>query len=357
MSTAVAHALERRYSHRLEVRIEDVFALPPPSVAERLTRLYGPVIRLAPWLYGQLYHSLNHPRRYALFSAGASRRTREKLGHLLDAFRPDVIVSTHPLANRPLLDAVEATGRSIPVLALVSELVSVHVSWYEPRLSLLNTATTESFRAVLGLGADERQVRCVGLPVDERFGHVDLPAPELRASMGLNPDLFTALLIGGGEGAGGLEAIVRAVQTIDLPIQLIVVCGRNQALRQRLEQLPLRTPACILGFVETIPELMHAADVIVTKGGPQSIAEALVAGKPIILTQTLPGQEEGNGLFVESRGVGFRPGPVRQIVRNLARVATDPELRAWMTKNAIRHGRPRAAGQVAEMVMDLAELR
>ncbi len=352
MSQALAGALGRRFGERVQVRIEDVFVLPPRSAFERATRLYGPLIRLAPWLYGGLYHAVDHPGRYELLGA-LQGLTKEKMSRLLDGIRPDVIVSTHPLANRPLLDALEALGRPTPVLASVSELVTVHTSWVEPRVQLLNTASTESFRSVLRWGADPDRVRCVGLPVDERFASVQRSRAELRASLGLDPRRFTAMLIGGGEGAGGLEAIVNRLQPAGLPVQLIVVCGRNVALKARLENARLKTPAYICGFVRTIPELMHASDVVVTKGGPQTIAEALVAGRPIILTETLPGQEEGNGTFVESRGVGFRPGTPEQIVATLERLAFDPDERHWLTANAVRHGRPQAAAQVADMTMRL----
>lgn len=354
MSSALAGALERRYGPAVQVFIEDVFAISPRTIPERVTRLYGPLIRVAPWLYGWMYHSLDTQRRYDVFSGLTKGRTRDKMQRLLERIRPDVIVSTHPLANRPLLDAIHLNGGSVPVVASVSELVTVHVSWVEPRLSLLNTATTESYQSVLRWGARPEIVRCVGLPVDERFGTVEPSPAELRQAMGLAPDRFTALLIGGGEGAGGIEAIVRRIQKTDLPVQLVVVCGRNESLRQRLIKSKLRTPTFVLGFVRTIPELMHAADVVVTKGGPQTIAESLVAGRPVILTQTLPGQEEGNGTFVESRGVGFRPGSVRRIVDNLAHLVNDPDQRAWMTANARRHGRPQAAGKLAEMVVEVA---
>jgi 1,2-diacylglycerol 3-beta-galactosyltransferase len=341
------------YGEQVEVFIEDVFALEPRSAFDRVTDLYGPCIRLAPWFYGWLYHGINGQRRYRAFST-LQRVTREKITGLLDRTRPDVIINTHPLANGPLAGALEQLGRRIPLLASVSELVSVHASWVEPRVQHYNTGSDESYRAVVGWGATPDTVRCFGLPVDERFADVSREPAELRAEIDLDPDRLTALLIGGGEGAGGLESIVRAIQETTLDVQLIVVCGRNDSLRSRLSAAQLRTPAHICGFVQTIPELMRAADVVVTKGGPQTIAESLVVGRPVILTQTIPGQEEGNGGFVERHHVGFAPGSVDTVLENLRRLVDNPAERAWMTDNARRLGRPNAAGDVASLAKEIA---
>jgi 1,2-diacylglycerol 3-beta-galactosyltransferase len=352
MSRAIAGAIHRRYPSA-EISTEDVFGLPPRTALERATQLYGPCIRVTPWLYGWLYHLSNRADASRLMARAQDAADR-KLALLIERSRPDVVVNTHPLANRSLVRAIEMVGRPIPIFASVSELMSVHRSWVEPGLALLNTATTESYRAVRAQGADARRVRCVGLPVDERFAMVEARPAELRSGLGLDPDRFTVLLVGGGEGAGGIEVIARSIDRAGLPLQLVVVCGRNEAMQARLAHGPLRTPARVFGFVKTMPELMRASDLVVTKGGPQTIAEALVASRPVILTQTLPGQEEGNDAFVESRGVGFAPTSVEDIVRHLARLSSDPTERTWLARNAIRHGRPAAAGHVAEMVVRLA---
>lgn len=352
MAAAIAAALRESDPHT-EILIQDVFRVPPPSLFEWMTRLYGPCIRYAPRLYGWIYHLGN--RRAGFGALDRSQQPLErKLADLLARTRPDVVVNTHPLANRPLLHAAEATGRHTPVFASVSELVTVHRSWFDARLALLNTATPESFSYVRRWGAPDERVRCVGLPVDSRFTQVKDSPEALRASFGLDPARPTALLVGGGEGAGGLEAIVREVERERLPVQLLVVCGKNQALKSRLEAANLRVSARIFGFVNTMPDLMRASDFIVTKGGPQTIAEALVVGRPIVVTQTLPGQEEGNGEFVESRGVGFGPSTTPELVHRIGELATDDGLRAWMSRNARRHGRPAAARHVADMVLRLA---
>src|SRR5207244_8554408 len=107
---------------------------------------------------------------------------------------------------------------------------------------------------------------------------------------------------------GHLGAQVRVLATEPHPWQLAVVCGRNDKLRRRLVALPAATPMLVFGFVDYMPELMRACDLVVTKAGPGAIAEALATGVPLVITGFLPGQEAPNVDFVvESRIGAFAP--------------------------------------------------
>ncbi len=357
ISSAVQGALRRLYGDSVEVLITDVFALGRRSVFDASTRLYSPLQRHAPWLYGLVYHASDHPRIYSTIARQVELMDSPKIRRLLEDTRPDVILSAHPLSNRPLLRARAALGWSTPIVAIVTELVTVHQSWVEPGLDLYITATAETEAAVIGRGANPRRVVRLGLPVDERFGAVQKSPEELRQELGLDPNAFTVLLSGGGEGAGGLGRIVERSQRAHLDAQLLIVCGRNGTLKSRLESRHLSIPARIFGFVNNMPELMHAADVVVTKGGPQSIAEALAARRPVVLTALTPGQEEGNDEFVERHGVGYAPASTAGVVEALRTLAANPAQRERLARNAARLSRPDAAANVARTVVDLVMAR
>ncbi|MCS7003236.1 MAG: glycosyltransferase, partial [Dehalococcoidia bacterium] len=135
-----------------------------------------------------------------------------------------------------------------------------------------------------------------------------------------------------------------------LPLQLIVVCGRNERARRRLSATPLQTPTRVFGFVTNMPDLVSAADVVVTKGGPQSIMECLTAGRPVIVTDVLPGQERGNDRYVERHGAGYAARKPDRIIGHLQRLATDPIERARVADGARRLGQPHAADAVAQVI-------
>src|SRR5262249_45758222 len=130
---------------------------------------------------------------------------------------------------------------------------------------------------------------------------------ENRAALGLDPDLPMILVVGGGEGAGGLAVAARTLLDAALPAQAVIITGRNRALYAQLRELSAfaHMPVHVEGFVTNMPEWMRAADVIVTKAGPGTITEAMACELPIVLTGAIPGQEEGNVNFVLENELGM----------------------------------------------------
>ncbi len=354
VSNAVRAALRRLYGDQVEPIISDVFALGRRTLFDRSTRLYSPMLKHAPWLYGLVYHISDSPRVYATLARQLEVMETPQIQRHIAEIDPDVILSVHPLSNRPLILARAELGLKTPIIAMVTELVTVHRSWVDPAIDLYITATPETEAAVLGLGVDPKRVLQLGLPIHERFGSVTTSAATIRRRLGLDPHAFTAFLMGGGEGAGGLSRIVAAADRGRLNAQLIVVCGRNRILKSRLERRTLNLNAAILGFVDNVPELMHASDVVVTKGGPTSIAEAMIAGRPVVLTAVTPGQEEGNDQFVERYGVGFAPRSTAGVIDALRMLSAHPETRQRLRRNCERVSRRDAATSVARVVMEVA---
>ena len=131
---------------------------------------------------------------------------------------------------------------------------------------------------------------------------------------------------------GPLAETAIAIDQSGLDLNLVIVTGRNVHLKNYLETLPWENPTFIYGFTHEMPDFMQAADAIVTKAGPGTIAEALVAGLPIILYARLPGQEDGNVTYVEKTGVGvWAPDPLK-VVRTLTRWVCRPAERARVAR-------------------------
>lgn len=112
------------------------------------------------------------------------------------------------------------------------------------------------------------------------------------------------MVMGGGDGVGGMGAIATAViETLAKELdrsQVVVICGKNAAVKKTLEEAewPSNSRVIVRGFVSNMDEWMGAVDALVTKAGPGTIAEATIRGLPVMLSGYLPGQEEGNVPYV-----------------------------------------------------------
>src|SRR5690606_3589169 len=135
----------------------------------------------------------------------------------------------------------------------------------------------EAYRNALREGVPPERLVVTGLPIDLRFATLPDPseAAAIKAEYGAAPEKPLVLLVGGGEGMGPLEDYARAVDGSGVDRALLVLAGRNAALRRRLERRAWPIPVIVTGFVRDMPRRMVAADAILTKAGPGTLSEAL----------------------------------------------------------------------------------
>jgi 1,2-diacylglycerol 3-beta-galactosyltransferase len=242
-------------------------------------------------------------------------------------------------------------------MTVITDLVDFHRGWTFSQADLVIAPTERARSVALRRRVPAERVKLLGLPVDLRFRP---PAPgekqALRRRFGLDQHRFTVLVMGGAAGVGHLAAQVRALAAEPCAWQLVVVCGRNDKLRRRLLELEADTacPMLVLGFVDYMPELMRACDVVVTKAGPGAIAEALATGLPLVITGFLPGQETPNVDFVVDSGIGAF-APKEEDLRDEIRVLAEggPTWRE-MSRRAEELAYPYASSDIARECLMLA---
>ncbi len=336
------------------IEIVDVFEEYSRFPLREAVKLYGPTIRYNPKLFGEVFHISNREETVATMNTLATPLIHNGLLRLFTSVQPDVIISIHPLINRAAIKAIRTLDLPIPFITVVTDMVSIHHSWYEPGADGYIVPTEDAKRLYLKRGLDPKKVHVIGMPIDPKFTRPIGSKEELRERFHLRQDLPVVLLVGGGDGAGGLQAAVRAISQARLPVQILVVTGRNRRLYAHLQRTraSLHVPATIFGFVQNMPELMHAADVIITKAGPGTISEALSCHLPIILSGYVPGQEEGNVSYVVNNNVGTMAHDSLELVDALRRLIKpgSPELRQQVA-NAQRICRPYASFEIAQCIL------
>ncbi|MFY9780017.1 MAG: glycosyltransferase [Candidatus Baltobacteraceae bacterium] len=361
-ATAIGAALsEVRFgpngeSLRLEYRIDDVAAHCTFPLSQ-LGPAYSAALRFAPPIYGALYHATNGRRRFRSVVRFCEPLYRERLRDLFHEYKPDVIVSVHPLLNHAALRARSDAGiMHVPVITVITDLGKVHEGWLVPEVDAVVVPAPEVFRRARERGIPLERIYQLGHPVHPKFEDVTETKQQLRAQLGLPVEKTIALLMAGGEGGGKLLPTTMALAKSRLPLHLVVITGRNVALRAKLNELAptLPTPMTVLGYCDNVPELMRAADLLVTKAGPGAIAEASIAEVPVVVYDFIPGQERGNLDYVRTNGIGVVALAAADVVTSVRRIVANLE-RLQAMRDRQGSVAPRGSSRrIAELVANIA---
>lgn len=358
-ANAVARQLGTDFPGQFDPVIVDPFTSAAPRLMGRTAGLYGPLIQHARWVWGALYHSTNSRAAVSAMRRTALRPLVPALRRLISDVLPDVVVSFHPLLNHAAV-ASRGGAPTPPIVTVITDLVDVHAAWACPDVDAMVVPSPGGVDRCRRAGIPASRLFQFGLPVDERFSanlrDNDQPQ-QLRRRMGLDPDRFTVLLCGGADGSGQIDRRARALARSALDIQLVVVCGRNRRAVQRLRGLQdsRGRPVTVLGFVSTMPQLMRAADLVVSKAGPGTIAEALCSGVPILLTWYLPGQEHGNIDWVVDTNCGRWVPKLGGMIDTVAELSEpDSPTYAAMRRAVRAAARPDATRRIAQLIVDIA---
>lgn len=353
---AIECALAERYPGVCETYRVDIFAECGFFPVNRFPQLYSRMFDL-PWLWGFLYRITDSPRRFDALARLVSPLVAPRWERLLERLEPEVIVSTLPNVNRFIARSLARRRPPVRFGVVMTELVSIHAAWIAPEAAWCTASTAEAARQAIARGMPASRLIVTGQPVHPAFAAVCGDRIAARTRLGLDPQRYTVLLAAGGAGRGGLHRLLDQLDAsppAQGEWQTLVVCGRNEPLRRRLAARPWRHPVRVYGFVDNMPELMAAADVIATKGGSTSVAEALVCGLPVVITSALPGQETGNIGYVEHAGAGVYAPEAADAVAAIRRLGEDRAAREQMAAQARALARPHAAYEIARLVAGLA---
>ncbi|MDQ6710071.1 MAG: glycosyltransferase [Candidatus Dormibacteraeota bacterium] len=352
---AVAAATERRYPGRFRIDLYDPMS-DHALLAGRLTALYGPITRRLPLLWAASYHVTNMEPTVRLFQHSIGRGLRRKLRQVLEP-EPVLVASFHPLLNHVASEVIPA---GIPRVTVITDWIDFHRAWTDLPADCIICPSTAAVELCRKRGVPAARLARAGLPIHPRFKDAMQRYPTkvaARQALRLRPHALTVLLAGGGDGTEPLGKYAAALAQSRDDVQVLAVCGRNAALARRIREQS-HAGVHVFGFVDNMPDLLLASDLLATRAGPGMIAEGLAAGCPLLLTGYLPGQEEGNVREVVHRQLGRyvpRPADLAQAVSEWfakPRAVQDAE-----ADRARQASDPDASYQIAEIMAAMIERR
>jgi len=344
---AIIEALQLEFGDAFTTEMLDFFKSHAPLPLNKMPDWYPDMVK-APHLWGLSFKMSDGRRRARAITASMWPYVGRAARAIVRDHPADLVVTVHPLATTVILKAM---GRNRPpFITVVTDMVTSHALWFDQRSDLTLVPTETARQRAIEFTMPPDKVCVVGQPVAQRYCVPVGDKKDLRSKLGWEQDKTVILLVGGGDGMGPLGKTARAIAASSLDVSLAIVTGRNQRLKAHLESHDWPVPVHIYGFTHELPDFMRAADVLVTKAGPGTIAEALNAGLPMILYARLPGQEDGNVTFVVDEQVGVWAPQPKRVVQTLQEWVQNPEIRLRYAENCRRAARPDAARQIARAI-------
>lgn len=353
-ANAVKDALISLYHPYVEVQIVDLFIEMDQWPFDRFPDWYPQMVGKngLPWAFS--FYLSNGVRLVKAMSRIVWPYARHALCEVLRQHPADEIVSFHPIPNYGLQMALRYMGWKIPVATVAVDMVTAHASWFVPGANLYLVPTEEARKLAIRWGIAPELVYVTGMPTRRVFAEaMALPKTTARAQLKIPQEKDVVLIVGGGEGMGPLSQVVREIAHKNSHLHIIVIAGRNKSLYDELTHAEYADSIHVQGFVNNMEVWMRAADILVTKAGPNTLAEAFIAGLPLVLCAALPGQEEGNITHVVSHGAGFWAPQPKVAASAVEYLHQHPVTRARMATQSQALARPLASREIATQLWNL----
>jgi processive 1,2-diacylglycerol beta-glucosyltransferase len=359
-----AEALEaafRQLAPGATIQRVDVLTLTNAAFRRVYARAYLDLVNKAPHLLGYLYDLMDRPpsprRRSDRLRLLVQELNLAPFIHFLEDQPFDAVVNTHFLPAE-IIAALRSKGQlQLPQYTVTTDF-ETHRLWLNQPCEHYFTATEEGALNLQHWGVPAADVTVSGIPIHPVFS-----APKERRTclehQGLVGDRPIVLQLAGGFGVGPVEGLYREILQIEIPLEVVVVAGRNERLQAQVAtvEVPSRHRAKVMGFTDQIDELMLLADLVVSKPGGLTTSEVLARGAALAIVNPVPGQESRNSDFLLENGAAIKINNMGTLAYKLTGLLRDPGRLQHLKENARRLSKPRAAFDVAQRILNWTKQR
>ena len=230
----------------------------------------------------------------------------------------------------------------------------MHSFWVDKAIDYYCVAEDATKEHLIKRGISSEKIKVFGIPVDKVFA-MRKDRKELCARLNVRDDCRTILIGSGGFGVGPIKELVKELSDIKQPIQLLVVCGKNQKLCRETGELAqsIELPIKVYGFVNNMDELMEVSDIIVTKSGGLTSSEAMAKDLPMVITSAIPGQEARNCRFLVNSGAAIQAGSVKKAKKAIIDILSSKGRMDELKKRVREVKKPNSSLDIARFALNL----
>lgn len=355
-SIAVKKALDEMAPEGIDVSIIDALDYTNDFFKWSYLQAYLLMVNKLPLFWGMSYYLTDN--FYFNMLIARMRRFNNwlssgKLANYLFDTKPDVVISTHFFASEVIADLKKNSGLKSRLITVVTD-YRLHSWWVAEPTDTYVVAGEDARNDLIRWKVEPSRIKVLGIPIEPIFSK-PLNKDDILRKTGLRSGIFTILVIGGGFGVGPIEEIVKVIAAIRHPLQVIAICGHNEELVRRLEELKKQMTADIkvLGFVDNVYEYMEVSDVLISKSGGITVSESLAKEIPLIIISPIMGQETRNADFLMKHGAALKLARVSDLKDSLEYLCAHPDKIKEMKKSIETIKKPMACYDVAKLAIDM----
>lgn len=335
------------------VIVSNLYQESNPIVSEVTQYLYLKSFSIGKQFYRLFYYGVDkiyNKRKFNIYLKMGNKR----LDELIQLHNPDIIIITFPMIVVP--EYRNKTGKVIPTFNVMTDFC-LHKIWVHENIDRYYVATDYVKQKLVEIGTHPSDVKVTGIPIRPQF-EVDVPKSIIYKKYGLSSDKKVLLIMAGAHGVlKNVKELCEAL-LLDSEVQIVVVCGKNAALKQSLTELEQAHPNQLkaLGYVEQIDELFRVTDCMITKPGGITLTEATAIGVPVILYKPVPGQEKENALFFEDYGAAIVINRHEDILESVTNLLQDEEKLESMKQNIKKLHLKQSSQTILEDIVEQSDL-
>jgi processive 1,2-diacylglycerol beta-glucosyltransferase len=339
--------------HHLAPKIQtieiDFFTHHYPKIGPYLFKVYLEIMQSIPDAWDYIYDSPGVAAMTSELRQFFNTANIPKLQQILKEHKPSLIVCTQAVPAGFVASEKEQGRVSVPFFVTITDFVA-NPYWPASQVNNYFVPDEEIKRSLQERSIPENRIKVTGIPVDNGFYH-RIPKTTIRRQLGLKPNLFTVLIMGGSQGLGQIAESIEQLIVIK-NLQLIIVAGSNKPLWHFLKKhYNGNKSVLVYGYVKNTARLMDASDILVSKPGGLTSAEAMVKGLPMIIVSPLPGQEERNAAYLIKNGIAERCNNIAKLPEAVESFLVQPEKLKTYQSCSLNKGKPFAGFEIANHLL------
>lgn len=354
--TRAAQSLEKAFKIRnaaVEIRHEDVLSFTNPLFRRLYSNAYIDLVNNAPEVLGWMYDQLDEPWKNEKRRLFFDKLNLQKFIKMVKQYKPDWIVCTHFLPSEIISD-LKAKGKIDCPQAIVVTDFDLHAMWLCRNYEHYFVALDETKAYLETLNFPSEKITVSGIPIDPVFAETK-DKQSMREKFNLDLETPTIILSAGGFGVGRIEVLLKSLEAINHPVQILAMCGKNEELKNKLLKVNPKENCKIIpvGYTTEMDEYMSASDLVVGKPGGLTTCEALAKGLIFVIVNPIPGQEERNSDHLLENGAAIRCNNLATLGYKIDKLLSDPKKMETMRQNALDFARPNAAFDIVDKLSDI----